>query len=113
MLMLWKRQEVNFTRILPTWTDFLPPAANHVLSCQVNSPTASYDHQCRGVWKSIDVDRVCVCVFEEISSFDGLSQPPGAEPSTLKHIDSWAGDTGSVFGLSLLCPACHCVCVCV
>lgn len=55
----------------------------------------------------------CVCVFEEISSFDGLSQPPGAEPSTLKHIDSWAGDTGSVFGLSLLCPACHCVCVCV
>lgn len=55
----------------------------------------------------------CVCVFEEISSFDGLSQPPGAEPSTLKHIDSWAGDTGSVFGLSLLCPACHlCVCVC-
>lgn len=53
-----------------------------------------------------------MCVFEETSSFDGLSQPPGAEPSTLKHIDSWAGDTGSVFGLSLLCPACHCVCVC-
>lgn len=41
---------------------------------------------------------------------EGLSQPPGAEPLTPEHIDSWDGDIGSMFGLSLLCPACHCVC---
>lgn len=40
-----------------------------------------------------------------------FSQTSSAKPLTPKHIDSWAGDIGSMFGLSLLCPACHCVCV--
>ena len=100
----------SFCRILPTWTDFLRLTANRVQSCQVMSPTASYGHQ------HVELAAcLCMCVSKEVKkrktpSFIGLSQPPSAEPLTSEHIDSWVGVIGSVFGLSVLCPACHCVC---
>lgn len=112
MLMLWKRQEVNFTRILPTWTDFLPPAANHVLSCQVNSPTASYDHQCRGVWKSIDVDRVCVCVWGNLIlrwAFPA-SRCWTFDPKTHRQLGWWHWIRVWVVSALSGLPLCACVC---
>lgn len=95
--------EVAFIRILPTWADFLRLTANHVRLCQVMYPAASRGHQRR-------VERR----GGGPPSISRFSQPPSGEPLTPKHFDSWDGDIGSMFGLSLPCPDCHCshVCVC-
>lgn len=96
--------EVAFIRILPTWADFLRLTANHVRLCRVMYPAASRGHQRR-------VERR----GGGPPSISRFSQPPSGEPLTPKHFDSWDGDIGSMFGLSLPCPDCHCshVCVCV